>query len=95
MRQYEVMYVLNPALEEERLKSLVERFQGIVTENGGEVTGLQEMGKRRLAYEIKKFRDGFYVLMNFKSNSEVVSEMERIMRITDDVIRYLFVKEDE
>lgn len=95
MRDYEVMYILKPTLEEEAIKSNVERFQGIVTENGGEVTNLNEMGQRRLAYEINKFREGYYVVMNFKANSEVVDELERVMRITDDVIRYLFVREDD
>ncbi|MBO8172154.1 MAG: 30S ribosomal protein S6 [Bacillaceae bacterium] len=95
MREYEVMYILKPTLEEEAIKSQVERYQGVVTDNGGEVTKLDEWGMRRLAYEIDKFREGYYVVMNFKSNSDVVDEMERLMRISDDVIRYMFVKEDE
>ncbi|MDA5109453.1 MULTISPECIES: 30S ribosomal protein S6 [Brevibacillus] len=95
MRQYEVMYVLRPDLEEEKVKANVARYQEVVTNFGGEVTNLQEMGKRRLAYEIKKFREGYYVLMNFKANSDAVAEAERLMKINDDVIRYLFVREEK
>jgi small subunit ribosomal protein S6 len=95
MRQYEVMYVLRPDLEEEKVKANVARYKEIVTNYGGEVTNLQEMGKRRLAYEIDKFREGYYVLMNFKANSDAVAEAERLMKINDDVIRFLFVREDK
>jgi small subunit ribosomal protein S6 len=95
MRQYEVMYVLRPDLEEEKVKANVARYKEIVTNYGGEVTNLQEMGKRRLAYEIDKFREGYYVLMNFKAKSDAVAEAERLMKINDDVIRFLFVREDK
>ncbi|MBO8165100.1 MAG: 30S ribosomal protein S6 [Brevibacillus sp.] len=95
MRQYEVMYVLRPDLEEEKVKANVARYSEVVTNYGGEVTNLQELGKRRLAYEIKKYRDGYYVLMNFKANPDAVAEAERLMKINDDVIRFLFVREDE
>lgn len=95
MRDYEVMYIASPEVEEEKAQALAERLQGVVTDHGGEITKLDVMGKRRLAYEIKGFREGLYVLMNFKANPDAVNEMERIMRISDDVIRYLVVKEDE
>lgn len=95
MRQYEVMYVLRPDLEEEQIKANVARYSEVVTNYGGEITNLQELGKRRLAYEIKKYRDGYYVLMNFKANPDAVAEAERLMKISDDVIRFLFVREDE
>ncbi|WP_126429201.1 30S ribosomal protein S6 [Brevibacillus marinus] len=95
MRQYEVMYVLRPDLEEEKIKANVARYSEVVTNYGGEITNLQELGKRRLAYEIKKYRDGYYVLMNFKANPDAVKEAERLMKISDDVIRFLFVREDE
>ncbi|GAA4724358.1 30S ribosomal protein S6 [Brevibacillus fulvus] len=95
MRQYEVMYVLRPDLEEEKVKANVARYSEIVTNYGGEITKLQEMGKRRLAYEINKFREGFYVLMNFNANADAVAEAERLMKINDDIIRFLFVREDK
>ena len=95
MRKYEVMYIQRPELEEEKRKSNVERFNAIITDRGGEIVKLNEMGKRRLAYEIDKNRDGYYVLTNFQANPEAVNELERIMKISDDVIRYLIVREDE
>ncbi|CAM5798058.1 MULTISPECIES: 30S ribosomal protein S6 [Brevibacillus] len=95
MRQYEVMYVLRPDLEEEKIKANVARYSEVVTSFGGEVTKLQEMGKRRLAYEIQKFREGYYVLMNFKANADAVAEADRLMKINDDIIRFLFVREEK
>jgi len=88
MRKYEVMYILRPDVEQEAVQAIVEKFQGIIS-NGGEITKHEVMGKRRLAYEIKKFRDGTFVLVNFSTTPEVVAELERIMKISDEVIRYL------
>lgn len=93
MRKYEVMYILRPDLEQDAIQAAVEKFRGIIAD-GGEITELQEMGKRRLAYEIDKFRDGYYVLVNFQATPAVVEELERVMKISDDVIRYLVVKID-
>ncbi|GEN34675.1 MULTISPECIES: 30S ribosomal protein S6 [Aneurinibacillus] len=95
MRKYEVMYILRPDLQEEVTKANVERYSNVITENGGELEKVTEMGKKRLAYEIDDYREGFYVLMNFQSEPQAVNEMERLMKISDDVIRYLVVREDE
>jgi small subunit ribosomal protein S6 len=95
MRKYEVMYIVRPDLEEEATKALVERFQAVATDNGGEIVNLKEMGKRRLAYEINDFREGFYVLMNLNAEPAVISELERLFNISEDVMRHLVVKEDE
>lgn len=94
MRKYEVMYILRPTLEQEAVQATVEKFKGIMS-NGGEITNHQDMGKRRLAYEINKIREGFYFLVNFQATPAVVAELERIMKISDEVIRYLIVREDE
>ncbi|AMA71470.1 MULTISPECIES: 30S ribosomal protein S6 [Aneurinibacillus] len=95
MRKYEVMYILRPDLQEEAIKANIERFSGIITEKGGQMEKITEMGKKRLAYEIKDYREGFYVLMNFQAEPQAVAEMERLMKINDDIIRYLVVREDE
>jgi small subunit ribosomal protein S6 len=95
MRKYEVMYIVRPDLEEEATKAIVERFQNVATDNGGEIVNLKDMGKRRLAYEINDFREGFYVLMNINAEPAVVSELERLFNISEDVIRHLVVKEEE
>ncbi|MDO7906174.1 30S ribosomal protein S6 [Paenibacillus sp. JX-17] len=93
MRKYEVMYIIRPDIEQEAVQAAVEKFQGIISNGGGEITNHDVMGKRRLAYEIKKFRDGFYVLVNFTAEPAVVTELERIMKISDEVIRYLITND--
>ncbi|WP_151733354.1 30S ribosomal protein S6 [Paenibacillus tengchongensis] len=92
MRKYEVMYIIRPDLEQEAVQAAVEKFQGIIS-NGGEITKHEVQGKRRLAYEIKKFRDGVFVLVNFTAEPAVVTELERIMKISDEVIRYLITND--
>ncbi|GIO39235.1 MULTISPECIES: 30S ribosomal protein S6 [Paenibacillus] len=92
MRKYELMYIIRPDLEQEAVQAAVEKFQGII-QNGGEITKHDVMGKRRLAYEINKIRDGVYVLVNFTAAPEVVAELERILKISDEVIRYLITKD--
>ncbi|MFF2483574.1 30S ribosomal protein S6 [Paenibacillus sp. NPDC058071] len=92
MRKYEVMYIIRPEVEQENLQALVDKFNGIIN-NGGEVTKTDVIGKRRLAYEINKIRDGYYVLVHFNATTEVVNELDRIMKITDEVIRSLIVRD--
>ncbi|MBJ6361670.1 30S ribosomal protein S6 [Paenibacillus sp. GCM10012307] len=92
MRKYEVMYIIRPEAEQETVQAIVEKFEGIIN-NGGEVTKSDLMGKRRLAYEINKIRDGIYVLVHFNATSEVVAELDRVMKITDEIIRYLIVRD--
>ncbi|WP_438497643.1 30S ribosomal protein S6 [Paenibacillus sp. IHBB 3054] len=92
MRKYEVMYIIRPDIEQEAVQAAVEKFQGIIS-NGGEITKHDVQGKRRLAYEIKKFRDGVYVLVNFSAEPAVVTELERLMKISDEVIRYLITND--
>lgn len=92
MRKYEVMYIIRPDIEQEAVQAAVEKFQGVIS-NGGEITKHDVQGKRRLAYEIKKFRDGVYVLVNFNAEPAVVTELERLMKISDEVIRYLITND--
>ena len=92
MRKYEMMFIVRTDLEESAVQAVVEKIQGVIN-NGGEVTNLNVMGKRRLAYEIKKFRDGIYVLVNFNATPEVVKELDRVTRITDEIIRFMIVQD--
>ncbi|RJX37004.1 30S ribosomal protein S6 [Paenibacillus pinisoli] len=92
MRKYEVMYIIRPDVEQENVQALVDKFNGIIS-NGGEVTKTDVIGKRRLAYEINKLRDGYFVLVHFNATTEVVNELDRIMKITDEVIRTLIVRD--
>lgn len=92
MRQYETMYVLKPDLEPEQTAELVAKYQSLVTEHEGQIDELQEMGKRRLAYEIDKHREGYYVLMKYTAETDFTKELERVMRIEDNMLRYLTVR---
>ncbi|GKU77161.1 30S ribosomal protein S6 [Paenibacillus sp. L3-i20] len=92
MRKYEVMYIINPNVEQENVQALVEKFNGIIS-NGGEITKTNVIGKRRLAYEINKLRDGYFVLVHFNATTEVVNELDRNMKIADEVIRTLIVRD--
>lgn len=92
MRNYELMYIIRPDVEQETVQAVVERFQGII-ENGGEIVKQDLMGKRRLAYEIDKHREGTYVLVNFKAEPAVVSELDRVLKIADEIIRHIIVRD--
>ena len=91
MRNYEAMYIINASLEEDALKTKVEKFSNLVTSNGGVIAKVDEMGKRKLAYEIDKKNDGFYVLMEFSSEPAFIAELERIYRIDENIVKYLVI----
>ncbi|SDZ96384.1 small subunit ribosomal protein S6 [Thalassobacillus cyri] len=95
MRNYEIMYIIRPNIEEEAKTSLVERFNGILSDNGAEVEKVEEMGKRRLAYEINDYRDGIYVTINFKGDRDAINEFDRQAKFSDDIIRHIAVREDD
>ena len=95
MHQYETMYILKSDMEAEQSSALVSKYQSLVTEHGGEISKLEEMGKRRLAYEINHSRDGYYVLMEYSADTDFTRELERQMRIDDNVVRFLTVRVGE
>ncbi|WP_018923274.1 30S ribosomal protein S6 [Salsuginibacillus kocurii] len=95
MRNYEILYILAPTLEEEAVKNTIERFNKILTDNGAEIEKVDEKGKRRLAYEINDFHDGYYVVINAKASTEAINEFDRREKLTDDIIRSLVVREDD
>lgn len=92
MRNYETLYIVRPELSEEEQQAVAQKFADIVTQAGGEVIKLDIWGKRRLAYEVKKLREGIYILMQFRGESQVAQEVERVLKITDEVIRQLVVR---
>lgn len=94
MKKYEVVLIFAPNMEEEARNTLIERFKGIV-ETNGTVDNVDVWGSRKLAYEINDFQEGYYVLLNITSGADVVDEIDRIAKITDDVIRHMIVREDE
>lgn len=95
MRNYEVMYIIKPETEEEKVTAIVERFKALVEEKGAEVTKLDKWGKRRLAYEINKIKEGIYILMQFKAEAAAAAELDRLMKINDDIIRHMITRDDE
>lgn len=95
MRAYEIMYIIRPNIEDEAKKALVERFNTILTDNGAELTESKEWGKRRLAYEINDFRDGYYQLLKVNSNAAAVEEFSRLAKISEDIIRHMVTKDEK
>jgi small subunit ribosomal protein S6 len=95
MRKYEIMYIIRPNIEEDAKKALVERFNTILTDNGAELTEAKEWGKRRLAYEINDFRDGYYMLLKVNAESAATQEFDRLAKISEDIIRHMVTKEEE
>ncbi|MFG6146784.1 30S ribosomal protein S6 [Halobacillus sp. B23F22_1] len=95
MRNYEIMYIIRPDIEEEAKLSVVERFSGILSDNGAEIEEVKEVGKRRLAYEINDYRDGIYVTVSFKGDRDAINEFDRQAKFSDDVIRHIAVREDD
>lgn len=95
MRKYELMYIIRPNIEDEAKKALVERFDSILTENGAEIIESKEWGKRRLAYEINDFRDGYYHIVNVNAEPAAVEEFSRLARINEDIIRHIVVKDEK
>ena len=91
---YEAMYILDPSLNEEAVAALVAKFKAVVEANGT-VSEVDEWGKRRLAYPINDLMEGYYVLMTFSAKPESPRELDRILRITDGVMRSLIVCKDE
>ena len=92
MNQYEVMYILDPALDDQARANLMERFQGIVTANGGMVDRVDEWGRRRLAYAINYKTEGYYILMYITAPAELPRELERNFKNVDSVLRYLVIR---
>ncbi|QTN01180.1 30S ribosomal protein S6 [Sediminibacillus dalangtanensis] len=95
MRNYEIMYIVRPDIEEEAQTALIERFNKILTDNGAEIDKVDEKGKKRLAYEINNYRDGYYVLINFKGDETAINEFDRQAKYSDDIIRHIAVREDD
>ena len=92
---YEMMYILRPDLGEEQVDQAIAKYENLLREQGAEQIEIQHRGKRRLAYEINRQREGVYIQMNYKAPATHVAPIERAMRISEDVIRYLTLKLEE
>lgn len=89
VRAYEAMIVLVPTLDEAALEAAIERYSGVITDQGGQVTHVDRWGRRRLAYEIDGHRDAFYVLISFSAEPGSTAELERVLRISEGVLRFV------
>ena len=94
MNKYELTVVLNVKLEDDQRAAALEKVKGYITRFGGTVTNVDEWGKKRLAYEIQKMREGFYYFIQFDAPATCPAEIEKRVRILDNVIRYLCVRKD-
>ena len=95
MNQYEVLYLITPELDEEANRAVMDKFAGIITGNGGEIVKQDEWGKRKLAYAIDYKTEGHYVLMSFTSGPEFPKELDRILGITEGIMRSMIVCKGE
>lgn len=91
MNKYELVYILKPSAGEEKRAQLLEKLRDII-ETEGTIENVDEWGNRKLAYEIDKINEGYYVLVNFNSGTEVINELNRNLKIADEVMRHLIVK---
>ena len=91
MNKYESVIIVNPNVDEAGLKALEDKFTGLINENG-KVESVENMGKKKLAKKNKKFKEGTYMLFNFEAKPDSIQELERVYRITDDIIKFIVVK---
>ncbi len=89
--KYETIFVINPEYSEDATKALIEKFTGIITNNGGTIDSIDEWGKRKLAYPIEDLTEGYYVLVNFEAPKDVPAELDRVYNITDGILRSIIV----
>ncbi len=95
MRKYETIFILDPDLEEEQTQSVIEKVKGIITQTNGEILKVEDWGKRKLAYEVKKKSKGHYFLIHFVGSPTLLPELERNFRVMDSVIKFQSVRLDE
>jgi small subunit ribosomal protein S6 len=94
-RTYELMFIVRPDMPEEDLDKLISTLESQVTTSGGTVKNVEKMGKRRLAYMVRRFSDGVYVLLTAEGSGGLIHELERRLRVTEPVIKFLTVRVDE
>ncbi len=95
MRRYETIFIASPTLTDEQADELVKHFEGIIAEQGGELLKTDKWGRKKLAYEVQKFSEGYYTLFEMNAGPDLVHELERRFRNHDSVIKYLSVRMDE
>ncbi len=92
MRHYELLFVLRPTLTEEELKAKFDFIKGVMEKNGAEIASVNEMGVRKLAYEIDKCERGYYFIIYYKADPSIINEILRNLRLTEEILRFLNIK---
>jgi small subunit ribosomal protein S6 len=95
MKAYELLLMLNPSLEEDARAAVLDKVQGVITADGGVVDTVDGWGKRKLAFEIGKITEGEYVLVDFHTKPAAIAELDRVLRITDPVVRFMIVHRED
>ena len=95
MNKYESVIIINPSLDEQGIKDVITKFTDLINNNNGKVENVDEMGKIKLAYEIKKQSEGYYVVYTFEANPEFIKELERIYRITDSIMKFITIRKED
>lgn len=90
--KYETVFIVNPELGEEAAKAMLEKFSGIITGNGGNIEKVDEWGKKKLAYLIEDFSEGYYYVVTFTAAAAVPAELDRVFNITDGILRSIIIK---
>jgi small subunit ribosomal protein S6 len=93
MRNYEMALVVRPDLEDEQVEEFQERLEKLITSYQGEIIEQDDWGKRRLAYNVRDYREGFYFFVNFKGTPELAKELDRVLKIADQVLRFMILRE--
>ncbi len=92
MRHYETLYLVDPNLADEDLKDVVDKFNKVIEKNSGIVTKVDEWGKRQLAYKVKKFEKGYYVLLQYCGGPQISTELQRLLKLDDRILKYQTIK---
>ena len=95
MNKYELAVVVSAKIEDDERAATIEKVKEIITKHGGTITNVDELGKKRLAYDVQKMREAFYYFIQFDGQSTVPTEIESRVRLMENVVRYLVVKQDE
>lgn len=95
VRAYEIMIILKPTLDEEKLEAFLERVTDLLTGYGSEIEKVDRWGKRRFSYELKDYREGYYIVLTLRSKPEANAELNRVLRLSEDVLRHMIVSRDD
>lgn len=94
MRKYEVMYIINEAVEDEKRTALIESMQNIIINDGGKIVKTDEWGMRDFAYRIDDMHKGYYVVTKFEADNDALKEFDRLMRLNQNVVRYMIIRDE-